>query len=447
VLGSSIFDVLSEIRANPTVYPSSTLAYDSNKPLSSPILLTLDMNGLRLRFDGADQRLRLIEVTSFHKSRLTYNGSELARAGQAPTFRFIYNKLFGPAYPGEYLPDQGCYILSYPGISFSFPVDTTQWKDDVDFVSMLSSSTAQPAASMAIFSGSSWAEARNTLFTKPPTNPRNPNVTSLSAKQSPASDEVELARVIHGEGRVELIRRHNPPFNIILGSTTPQDLIMELGPPTTVYHKNDHRLSIHRTQGPGGALGTDDIELETDTTQSENGESDDDDDADPNATDYFYNYYGHGLDVYISTASAGHVATKVILHGNVPGSYAFNRYRRLKWEDIGNGNNNNPPPSPPSTNNSASNSAMINSEMGFEDVYEKLKDRSAGTTQKPMLLNRGSDSPSSSVELLGGWDEAESGLRGTSAAEEAFGNTELYGFPGLIFEVLRNKAVSALTVF
>ena len=95
---------------------------------------------------------------------------------------------------------------------------------------------------------------------------------------------------------------------------------------------------------------------------------------------------------------------------------------------------------------STTTSPLLNSEMSFDEIYEKLKER-FGATQKPMLLNRGSDSPSSSVELLGGWDEGDAGLRRTGSAEEAFGNTELYGFPGLIFEVLRNKAVSSLTVF
>ncbi|KAF8422490.1 hypothetical protein EV426DRAFT_605980 [Tirmania nivea] len=481
ILGSSIYDVLGEIRANHTLYPSTSLIYDSTTPLSSNLILNLDMNGLRFRFDGAEQRLRLIEVTSFHKARLSYNGAELVRGGQSPAFRFIYNKLFGPTYPGEYLAEQGVYILSYPGISFSFPVDKEQWKEDVDFVSLLSAANAQPAVAMAIFQGSSWAEARSQLFTRPPVNPQNPNVTSVSAKQSPANDEVELVRVYHSTGTIELARRHNPSFFITLQSTTPQDLVTGLGPPSTIYHKNDHRLSIHRTQG--SIPGADESEVESDLlTQSDNYESEDDDGSDSGSTDYFYNYYGHGFDVYIST-NAGHVASKVILHGNVPGSYEFNRWRRCRWEIVYGDDNGLATSGSGATGGGATGSGIrvgigvdevrssgeyyfggqpvheavgaatpsttsppLNSEMPFDEIYEKLKER-FGATQRPMLLNRGSDSPSSSVELLGGWDEGEAGLRGAGSAEEAFGNTELYGFPGLIFEVLRNKAVSSLTVF
>jgi hypothetical protein len=72
-----------------------------------------------------------------------------------------------------------------------------------------------------------------------------------------------------------------------------------------------------------------------------------------------------------------------------------------------------------------------------------------------MALNRGwGDSPGSSCELLGGWDEA-SGKKsrfanpGSGMVDGAgdVGNVELFGFPGMVFEVLKNGAVSALTVY
>ena len=71
------------------------------------------------------------------------------------------------------------------------------------------------------------------------------------------------------------------------------------------------------------------------------------------------------------------------------------------------------------------------------------------------MLNRGwGDSPGSSCELLGGWEESTDGVRDAagnrnpgSGGGPGFGNTELFGFPGLVFEVLKNDAVSCLTVF
>lgn len=73
---------------------------------------------------------------------------------------------------------------------------------------------------------------------------------------------------------------------------------------------------------------------------------------------------------------------------------------------------------------------------------------------KGMILNRSwGDSPGSSCELLGGWEENTdmSGMQKTSNESSAMlapgsGNTELFGFPGMVFEVLTNDAVSCLTV-
>jgi hypothetical protein len=72
-----------------------------------------------------------------------------------------------------------------------------------------------------------------------------------------------------------------------------------------------------------------------------------------------------------------------------------------------------------------------------------------------MALNRGwGDSPGSSCELLGGWDEglgkkSRFANPGSGMVEGVtdVGNVELFGFPGMVFEVLKNGAVSSLTVY
>lgn len=147
-------------------------------------MLNLPTNGLRLRFDGPQQRLRLIEVLDFTKSQLTYKDKDVLRPPTAaqtaalqpeflsgPTFRHIYNRLLGPTFPGEYIQPEagdetgmGVYVLSYPGIAFTFPLDSSSWSPKKDVVSLLSSSTSHPAASMAIFKGDSWPDARERLF-------------------------------------------------------------------------------------------------------------------------------------------------------------------------------------------------------------------------------------------------------------------------------------------
>ncbi|KAA8913024.1 hypothetical protein FN846DRAFT_931495 [Sphaerosporella brunnea] len=438
-LGSSLHYVLGRLRRYEKVFTSISTIYDPLSPLSSPVIILLENNGIRLRFDGADQRLRLIEVLDFQKCGLVYNNRDVVKSnsGAGPTFKSIYNKSFGPTYPGEYLESQGLYVLSYPGVAFSFPIDKSAWKDDVDFVTLLSSANAKPAVSMAIFTGESWSDARDDLFTRPPASPRIPSVSAVGARLSPANDEVEALR-IHSEG-IEVIRRHNSPFRITLHMTTPQDLVSELGPPDVIYRKSDHRLSIHRRSGGGGHR-----DLAEDTGTEEDTPSDEDDDSDlsdlssTGSSDCFYNYFSHGFDVFISAVrSATHpVATKIIIHGNVPGSYEFQRYRRCRWAvEL------------PATQKFPK-QFCADSEMSFAVVQERLKERFGGG-QKPMPLSRGSDSPSSSCELLGGWEEGDTPAAAAAAAgrhETTFGHTELYGYPGFIFEVLKNKSISCLTV-
>ena len=106
----------------------------------------------------------------------------------------------------------------------------------------------------------------------------------------------------------------------------------------------------------------------------------------------------------------------------------------------------------------------LNSEMGFGDISGRLKEvfkphnekeEQERLQQRGMALNRGwGDSPGSSCELLGGWEDS-SGRKSKFANAGSVlmegvtdvGNVELFGFPGMVFEVLKNGAVSSLTVY
>jgi len=195
------------------------------------------------------------------------------------------------------------------------------------------------------------------------------------------------------------------------------------------------------------------------------------------AAEHFYNYYQHGFDILISqptqisppSPTAGRresgvqeegelsaqpldhlTVTKIIFHGNVPGSYQFNRHRRSRWtlEHVPSSMYREP----------------LSSEMSFGDISGRLKEvfkpyydteEQECLQQRGMALNRGwGDSPGSSCELLGGWEDS-SGKKSKFANAGSIladgsadvGNVELFGFPGLVFEVLKNGAVSALTVY
>lgn len=464
--------------------------------------MNLPHSGLRLRFDGPDQRLRLIEVVDFSRIKLVYHDDEIfkhpeqtnafgAPSVAGPAFRHIY-KLFGPSQPGEYLSPtnaesdpNGTYILSYPGIAFSFPLQHSAWTpatDSAKATGLLMSSAASPAISMALFSGHSWPDARRDLFSSEPPNPRSLALSQKGKEVRPS--EIELVK-IYGEGRVELIRKLADSFWIMLGETTPQDLITELGPPDAIYKKVDRRSDIHREAARGirsnsvsPARGEESSETDY-SSHTDDSDGDDEKMAAANreeleSAEVFYNYFSHGFDLLIShptetsppsptaprrnkapqsdssktaaLASNHLVVTKIILHGNIPGSYTFNRHRRSRW----------------TLDHVPSHSYIepLNSEMKFHDIRGRLEEvyKDAYPTeeekriqQEPMNMHREvGDSPSSSCELVGGPME---GMNVTadgdiaSGTEKVIGNTQIFPFPGMLFEVLKNGAVSALTVF
>ena len=498
--------MLTRLKAQPHVYPTIDLSYSPSEPLKAPVVLDLPRNGLRLRFDGPDQRLRLIEVLDFTKTQLSYNNTDLVKLPETvnspptrlpaqptgPAFRHVYNKLMGPTFPGEYIPptsdsesQTGLYVLSYPGIAFTFQLQHSAWSPKIDFVYLLSSTAASPTKSLAIFSGPSWQEVRQDLLIQACPNPRSIALSGRGKDLRP--DEIDLVN-IHGNGRIEMMRRSSAPFWIVLGETVTQDLVAELGPPDAIYRKNDRRLSIHKSPGRDRkssqrAYGSSprNYDYMTDTDQSSTTTATDESDADDEripseekiatrSAECFYNYFRHGFDVFIShptdpsppfpslesdvdsspepKAMDHLVATKVLLHANVPGSYPFNRYRRSRWVI--------------ETKDPQDVDTVLSSETPFSMLSQALKqiwhdtyanEHEEQSLQRGMVLNRGwGDSPGSSCELLGGWEEsADIQKKGPGSSSvnggPGFGNTELFGFPGLVFEVLKNDTISCLTIY
>ncbi|KAK1764774.1 hypothetical protein QBC33DRAFT_517367 [Phialemonium atrogriseum] len=511
VLGASLHDILTRLKAEPQRFPKLELFYSPTNPLSKTVAVNLPANGLRLKFDGPEQRLRLIEVLDFSLNHITLKPSnekerdlvrppnpntdpaQPAESPKGPTFRHIYHRFLGPTYPGEFIPAQpgpepgpGIYVLSYPGVAFTFPMSASEYSSGKDNVALMSSSGSQVATSMAVFSGNSWAEARNKLFTE--VLPSVKTFAPLAKGKDVCPDEVSLVR-IHGGGKLQLFHRWTDNSTwITLGETTPQHLVAELGPPDAIYRKNDQKMYIHKIRAASDSMARpnrNDLKQQddlTDTDQSSAHTASDDYDSNEDAVEddvanisgeCFYNYFYLGFDILVSTPvtpsrpppSKGAdvsvpgrgirqvspdqlVATKMILHGNVPGSYPFNRHRRCRWEihyleDPG-----------------SVDEPVTNSETPFTEIEERLRDEwksiyaseeEARQQQRGMVLNRGwGDSPGSSCELLGGWEESggrKAGVGGKKFDGSEDSTTTLYGFPGLVFEVLRNGFVSAVTVY
>ncbi|OBT95188.1 hypothetical protein VE01_07580 [Pseudogymnoascus verrucosus] len=509
-LGSSLHDIVTRLKAEPQTFGKLELIYSPDHPVTEPVIVSLPTNGLRLRFDGPEQRLRLIEITDFSKSKLTYKNIDIVKpaspaspsstsssipdsSSAGPTFKHIYNKLLAPSYPGDYVPPDangdgkyGVYILSYPGIAFTFPVLASTWNPSKDYATMLALPSTKPATSMAVFIGDSWVEAQKVLYDELLEDPRSYSPSHKGKDVYP--DEISLVNIF-GEGKLRLDRAWgSTPFWLFLGQTTPQELVAELGPPDAIYRKSDQRMAIHKARAGSESQQTrphleppgQDDSTDTDASSIRTGTSVSGDESDSGSVDgkmskeCFYNYFYHGFDILVSPPTspsrpppstptaisddhpsppdqtllspAPLVATKLILHSNIPGSYAFNRHRRCRWSLSYLSS-----PSPPTSESPYSEIATRLHEE-WKSIY--ATEEEAVQRQRGMVLNRDwGDSPGSSVDLLGDWEEGTTGAGGrgegvaSAGGNGGLGNTTLYGFPGLVFEVLRGGVVCGLTVF
>ena len=263
-LSASLYSILTTLFSNKSTFPRINISFNSDDPVSSPIFIELEANGLRLRFDGDSQRLELIEVTEFGPVGLIYNESNLryntfyyltkySRHGP-PTFRSIY-KTFGPTSPGELQPatptSPQMYILSYPGIAFKFPLpeNTPIVASEKTLLNLLhKSDPPSPTTSLVIYAGSSWGEAC-TLLTLPRvlTTPiKNGKIRNGNDSPSPLEgDEILDFAEIFANDKVVLTFQSGMTVSLGYGVFTAQDAVTLLGPPSEVYAKSDNRLSIH----------------------------------------------------------------------------------------------------------------------------------------------------------------------------------------------------------
>ena len=335
---------------------------------------------------------------------------------------------------------------------------------------MLGSSAASSATSMSLFDGSSWPEVRNTLFTKTPSGPRLSAIATRPKDNLPS--EIEVANV-RQDGRIELQRRApTPSFTIVINETTPQDLITELGAPDTTHKWNAdpalgkglaHRRASSMSNGrphPGSlpssysSSGTDTFDADFDSGDA------DEDPTDRSVREVFWCYFSHGMDILIGPrtdesisspanatsplGSSPHlVVLKVILHGNVPGSYAFNRHRRLRWQldfpdlpYLGELNSETPFDT---DGQHGLRSALLHI---FKDVWPESEMGRGKVINRTWGGGGGGGMSDSSFFL----PDAEKELVEGGGSEQWLGNTKLFFFPGLGLEVSEGGVVTTLTV-
>ncbi len=460
-LGASLYEIVHIVKANKERYKQIDLHYTRDQPLTAAVVLSLPQNGFRMRFDGPDQRLHLIEIQDFKKIRIAYKSSELMKdyTQPGPMFRRIY-QIFGASYPGEYLPPdnaqgRGKYVLSWTGVAFDFSLQHSAYSPEKDHVSLLEGSAAGPATVMALFEGASWTDARGDLFSRIPSGPR------LSANAMRLKDnlpaEIDIAYV-GVDGNIELSRRAPASkLNLVLQQTTIQDLIMELGQPDATHKRVQDIIAqepprIRRQSnmsngkqhaspfGSYSSTGTDTFDTDFDSGDADEAA------AERAGRETFWSYFTQGMDILVGpppndATSATLVVLKVIIHGNVPGSYAFNRHRRLRWVL-------KLPDMPFVAEDSLSSESSFDQDLKPALLQAFANGRPNAEMGRGKVINRtwggsGGDGLSESGFFL---PDAEKDLVEGDGSEAWLGNTKLYTFPGLGWEVLDGGWVTALTV-
>lgn len=164
---------------------------------------------------------------------------------------------------------------------------------------------------------------------------------------------------------------------------SPQDVWTVLGRPCAIHKKEVDQMGIH--------CASDDHQLRTTLS-----------------ADYFYNYFTRGFDILFDGKT--HTIKKFILHSNYPGHADFNSYSKCNF-------------------------IISNSD------YD-------GSFQNEVVASKCSITPSTKweqvKEILGECGQAAIQVHGSSSP---FGSTSVYGYPNIVFEVMKNGYIATVTLF
>ncbi|KAI9486214.1 MAG: hypothetical protein EXX96DRAFT_548142 [Benjaminiella poitrasii] len=422
-LGSSLWDIINFLSDKTQFFPSVELKYSQEEPLEFDFIVALPANGLNLRFDGSLQRLKSIECYDPNKVKLVYQNNDVSSSRTIPTFLLIY-KSFGPTYPGEFDSNKSIYTLKYPGLAFTFPIPTKHQ-------TLYTSSTDLP---LEFPDGTTPIASRIMLYSWQPDSPPLSKIIAESNTKLKREVENVVARPTVGitlyfptASTDESKEVTNQTVFVGLNITTVQDLLADLGKPARIFYKEEDKMKIHSVSDkPAGPLL--DSSLKTSVESNTTNAKEEEKSRDPSfvqPTDYFFNYFHLGIDILIDGAL--HICKKIVLHGNVPGHYDFQRYKRCPFQIIfpkdkkkKSGN-----PSLLVDIEEEDNENIILANMKIQTIQDLIPwDASDTNPQKPVILTRG------------------------SSEQNPFGSTHLTGYDdGIVMEVMKNGYVPTIVLF
>ncbi|CAG8441338.1 1435_t:CDS:2 [Diversispora eburnea] len=402
-LGTSIWDVINFLRKQSRVIPSVDLKYTDESPVTTDLFLSLSVNGMHLRFDGPTQRLKMIEVYDFSKLRLTYQDSEVSSSKVAPTFLSIY-KIFGPTYPGELDSSTNEYTLNYPGVSFVFPIPekhVSLYISSSDLPLELPDGTSPILSRLYTFHGSNF---RTSVV---PSLTRGTNSENVGSRNGEIGEIESVIAELKRGVTINFYDRNNSnqiSKEILLNVTTAQDLLVDIGSALRIFYKEEDKMRIHSEDV--SSIDNVDSRVNEKNVLSNGLTGSNHEGGAEHPIDYFYNYFHLGFDVLFDGMT--HRCKKIILHGNVPGHYDFQRFKRCPYKILIHSKVNSIPD-------------MTNEIARLE--IDKINELLGPPTGRPLIYNRG------------------------AGGQNPFGPTELSGYDGAVFEVMKNGHVATITLF
>jgi len=359
-LGTTITQIITKLQTKHTNRKDIEIIYHQKKPLSRDIQIKIEQDGIILNFEPDQQRLKMIEMIDMTKIKLIYHETEIRKG-----LSTIY-KQFGPTHKGEYT-NEGNYLLTYPGITFEFdiPKEVLELAKEMD----------QPIE-----------------FPKPHFTPNCKRILLYYGK---TYKEKSLPETIKHQEFVQV----RLGKGITIGKTkriefgdTPQDILLTLGVPDSIYYKPKNGMSIHTMMREGIKNQT--MESKKKTLL-----------FDEPGVDYFYNYNLLGLDVMFDGSS--HAIRKMILHTNFPGSKDFNAYNKCNFK------------------------------IDYNEFHKDLNGHFGPSTNVSEIRKK-LDQHFTKQEPLVGSDTLN---------DNPFGGTKYYSYPSCIIEALQSDYINSVTLF
>ncbi|WRT66421.1 uncharacterized protein IL334_003377 [Kwoniella shivajii] len=407
-LGDNLWHVLELIRTHKTEYPKVEVSWDEDNPHKSAITIHLPYISLYFPHSPLYQLLSLISINtipsqlkstsstsspkpnsppnSYSGLSLTYENQVLS-SSHLPLTRARVGRLMGPTF----ISHQGD-VLDFPGITFKLV---------------------------------------NADLGDTPLGPREDivNTIIIQPKDNEELEPTLISCVIQPNKGVTLGLEGDQIIPIMIGKTTSQDLMLDLGSPLRKFWKEDDRLE--KMWGGSG--------------------NNKDKDRDQNGA-CFWNYFHYGLDFLVSKQG---IVIKILCHSNIPGTPLFQRYARCPWflpTESGASSSSGQLDSTSSSNAFRSNLSSSSSNISEEYVDEirltvptpppektNGNVNGNGTTTGKKKKRNGSPANAMMLDRL-----VEGGLDGVSGLSPS----RLIGFDGLIIEEdVKSGGICSILVF